>query len=104
MTRLFDADSVLQTFSLFRVADKTAGVLKAEKLTPDSDAVLLKTSFNTEDFFVLYIEDYIESLDYIKKQIERWFESKIIKFILPEKQLKFMESKGAKYYGSPDNK
>lgn len=99
-------DALLKLFQAPAKDVKTAQVIKVEKITPDSEAVL--TICNSDkgstaaNFYVLYNEDYIPSLKHVSDEIEKWFPSKVVKFIAPIKEVKFEKTPGAKYYMQPD--
>lgn len=80
---------------------KNCSIIKAETLTPDSWAVRLYSwdkATKKDSFYVLYIEDYIDSLRYIKTEIEKWHGAKILNFIKPKEPMIFTDTDGALYY------
>jgi len=75
-------------------------IVGAENLSPDSAAVLMMS----DGFYVLYSEDYIESLDEVGKTVEHWFPSKVVEFIKPKRKVDFEHAQGSQFYRRPDFK
>jgi len=94
-------DERLGKFKLPKQVSRYAWLLKSERLTPDSEAYLLMSK---DRFFVLYVEDYVLDLDYIKQIVQKWFESSVIKFIEPKVTEKFRNLSGSQFYVGPDEK
>jgi hypothetical protein len=96
---VFIQDRVYELLERFdtEVSIKNSQIMKAELLSPDSCAVLVR-GVNT--YFVLYIEDFIDDIAPVKNVIERWGGAPLRKFVLPHDKLKF--SKENSYFVQPE--
>jgi hypothetical protein len=97
----FRQKEIRQIIDLFDVSSKGEDgiehgffVMSAELLSPDSGAVAIRS----DRFYVLYSEDFIHSLDGVRQEIERWFPSKVHRFIAPKKSVDFDDIVRAQYY------
>lgn len=88
---MLDATGVYDRLKQFDIPEQDAQsmLIKAEYLTPDSWAYLTIKAQDPEasKYFVLYSEDFIQSLDYIREVVEKWSESKIVSLAKPHKAL-----------------
>jgi hypothetical protein len=98
---LFRQKDIRQILDRFDVSSKGEDgiehgffVMSAELLSPDSGAVAILS----DKFYVLYSEDFIDTLDGVRQEIERWFPSKIQRFIAPKKSVDFDDIVRAQYY------
>ncbi len=80
--------------------NKYPTVFKSERLTPDLEVHALLT--NDDKFYVLYIEDYIASLEGVGQNIEHWFPSRVGRFVKPKVTKKFKDTTGSRFYVNPD--
>jgi hypothetical protein len=104
---MYDAAQVYELLKQFIIPETDAQkgwLIKAERLTPDSEAYAVLANYPNMSgkFYVLYSEDYIESLGYIKKVIEDWFACKVQEFVKPKSATKFEDSPGSRYYTNPN--
>jgi len=77
-----DIYAVVDQFQIER-SKLPMGIIKAERLSPDSNAVV----FLWDKFYVLYSEDFIDTLETAQSVIEEWFSSKVVRFISPKAEL-----------------
>lgn len=105
MSDLFSNEAVRKKLTEFNVPSEdieTADIVKAERLSPDSEAVAILSYGEKDRNYVLYIEDFVDSLGYIKKQITTWYPCEVMEFIEPKKRVRFELTPGAQYYMNPD--
>ncbi len=98
---LFRQKDIRQIIDRFDVSSKGEDgiehgffVMSAELLSPDSGAVAIRS----DKFYVLYSEDFIDTLDGVRQEIERWFPSKVQRFIKPKQSVDFDDVVRAQYY------
>ncbi len=97
----FRQKEIRQIIDLFDVSSKGEDgiehgffVMSAELLSPDSGAVAIRS----DKFYVLYSEDFIHTLDGVRQEIERWFPSRVRRFIAPKKSVDFDDIVRAQNY------
>lgn len=97
----FRQKDIRQIIDLFDVSSKGEDgiehgffVMSAELLSPDSGAVAIRS----EKFYVLYSEDFIDTLDGVRQEIEQWFPSKVQRFIAPKQPVDVDDIAKAQYY------
>lgn len=97
----FRQTDIRQIIDMFDVSSKGEDgiehgffVMSAELLSPDSVAVAILS----DKFYVLYSEDFIDTLDGVRQEIERWFPGKVQRFIAPKQSVDFDDIVRAQYY------
>lgn len=96
-----DIRALVDQFKI-KIDEKQHGlnIIGAENLSPDSTGVVMMS----DGFYVLYSEDYIESLDAVGKAVEEWFPSEAVEFIKPKHKIDFEKTGGSQFYRRPDFK
>ncbi len=99
---------VLEEFQIpawqVRGAKHRFSTIRAERLTPDSSGVVLMIGEKYEKYYVLYSEDFIDTIGIVRRQIELFFPSKVLQFIRPMNPIKFDYSPNKQHYPQLDEK
>jgi len=98
----FNSDPVLAVLKKFAIPEATSrsiSIIKAERLTPDSSAIVLLAQGAT---YVLYVEDFIDKLAYIEENIKSFYPSNTVSFMSPKESVDFKQTSGSRYYMQPD--
>lgn len=80
-------------------ADTKSKILKQSQLTEDSHAALIYIKWEKSHVFLcLYSEDFIPTLDHVKKKIEKFSEFPIKQIFTPVKSVKFKDTTNSAHY------
>ncbi len=72
--------------------------IRAERLTPDSSATVLLIGEKYEKFYILYSEDFIDTLATAMLGIEHFFPCKVLRWVRPKKTIRLLDLQIAEYY------
>jgi len=77
-------------------------IVKAQKLSPDCDAVVLRAK--PSHYYVVYTNDFVQDLSGIVADVCSWYPCVVERFMEPREIIRFERTAGAKFFVKPDKK